>query len=59
MRLYRIVLPYAVFGVITDVRGTIIEAAPIAKWSIGKKISWLAAYCANKCRSSVQQIGGS
>lgn len=44
-RLYRVVLSYAVFGVITE-KGTITQTAPIAKWAIGKDIvtyfSWVA-----------------
>ena len=35
---YRIVLPYAVFGIETDEQDIIIKTAPIAKWALGKGI---------------------
>jgi len=38
--LYRIVLPYAVYGIVTNKDNIIIDAAPIAKWSIGKDINY-------------------
>ena len=47
-RLYRIVLPYAAFGVIVDFRGTVIETAPIARWSKGRHISTLRRYAFGK-----------
>lgn len=49
--LYYIDLPYACFGVVTEMsKGNeyIIESAPIAKWSIGKEISTLKKFVENK-----------
>lgn len=46
-RLVRIVLPHAVFGLIAR-DGRIIEAAPIARWTLGKTEAEVAGYYRRK-----------
>jgi len=46
-QLYRIVLSYACFGIVVR-NGTIIAAAPIAKWSVGKKLNTMVQYVRRK-----------
>ena len=36
MRLVRVVLPRATYGLLIDERGVVRDAAPIARWMIGK-----------------------
>lgn len=40
-------LPYATFGVAVQA-GTVVAAAPIARWAIGKDESYVAAYFRRK-----------
>ena len=47
-RLYRIVAPHFVAGVIVSHTGTIIEAAPILSYARRRPIEWLAAYVAKR-----------
>jgi len=46
--LYWIDVNYATFGVVTDGAGVIVETAPIAKWTLGKHISYVRDYYVNK-----------
>ena len=46
-RLIRVVLPYAVFGLVA-VDGRIVDAAPIARWTVGKTEAEVAAYYRRK-----------
>jgi len=54
---YRIVLPYACFSidVLAD-RGTIIDAAPIARWAIGKSFTSFVGWVKHK-GGSVKLLG--
>lgn len=47
MKLYRVVLPYAVFGVLVD-NEIIVHCAPIAYWARGMPIGKLAAWVSKK-----------
>lgn len=43
--LWRIVLPYACFGICENALGVVVRAPPIAKWCVGKRIEQvLGAY---------------
>jgi hypothetical protein len=42
--LYRVVLPYAVAGVIADDAGIIRRAAPILRWAVGRPVAALARW---------------
>jgi hypothetical protein len=45
--LYRVVLPYAVFGI--EGRGnTVIEAAPIGRWMVGRSLEYISAWLSRK-----------
>ena len=45
--LYRVVLPYAVFGVVA--RGNLVaETAPIGKWMLGKPLNAIRAWVIGK-----------
>lgn len=44
---YRIVLRYACYAI--EIRdGAIVDAAPIAKWAIGKKLNWFKGWVEKK-----------
>jgi len=45
--LWRIVLPYAVFGVIVK-NDIVVDSAPIGKWMIGKTLNFIQLWVANK-----------
>jgi len=45
--LWRIVLPYAVFGVIVK-NNIIVDSAPIGKWMIGRTLDFIQSWIANK-----------
>lgn len=45
--LYRITLPYAVFGIIVS-NSTVIQAAPIGRWMIGKGIMGIQRWVLGK-----------
>jgi len=45
--LWRIVLPYAVFGVIVK-NNIIVDSAPIGKWMIGRTLDFIQLWIANK-----------
>lgn len=45
--LWRIVLPYAVFGIIV-VDNIIVNSAPIGKWMIGKTLDFIQTWVASK-----------
>jgi hypothetical protein len=45
--LYRVTLSYACYGVVVR-DGQIIEAAPIARWSVGKPLAQFAAWVRKK-----------
>lgn len=40
--------PFATFALMFDEQGTIFEAAPVAKWTIGKKIDYCIHYFSGK-----------
>jgi hypothetical protein len=42
--LYRFSLPWATFGVVVGDNNFVIDAAPIARWTIGKHITHVQAY---------------
>jgi hypothetical protein len=46
--LYQIDLPYACFGIETDEQGIVINCAPIAHWTRGKKIDKIIEYYKKK-----------
>lgn len=54
--LYSIDVPYACFGIITDETGLIIETAPIAKWAIGKYISYVKYYFEKHKNGTVEKV---
>ena len=54
LMLYRVELSYAVFGIITQ-GNTIIDAAPIGKWMIGKSIMYVGEWIAKK-HGTLRQI---
>jgi len=54
--LYSVGVPYACFGIITDETGLITETAPIAKWAIGKYISYVKHYFETKKSGTVTQV---
>ena len=39
VRLFRVVLHYAVFGIIVDENNIVINSAPIGRWMVNKKLS--------------------
>jgi hypothetical protein len=41
-------LPWATFGLIGERGGNIVEAPPIARWSVGKKASYVIRYYQDK-----------
>lgn len=43
----RVVLPYAVFGVVVE-DGKVTMAAPIGRWMIGKKLSYVKTWVERK-----------
>jgi hypothetical protein len=45
--LYRVVLSYACYGVWVE-NGVIVDAAPIARWAIGKSISYFEGWVRKK-----------
>lgn len=45
--LYRVLLPYATFGIIIN-GGRCVEAAPIGKWMIGKTLEYLTGWVRTK-----------
>lgn len=45
---YRIEMPRAVFAVVTDRQRAIREAAPIARWAIGKPLGTLIGWVLKK-----------
>ena len=45
--LVRVVAPHFVAGLVA-VDGVVTEAAPILRWTIGKRSAWLAAYFKRK-----------
>lgn len=45
--LYYISLPYATFGLVVE-KGIVIEAAPIAKWTLNKQIDVVEKYYLKK-----------
>lgn len=47
-RLYRIVLPYACFGVDVDDNGQVVDAAPIGRWMIGKSLELITRWVRGK-----------
>lgn len=47
MNTYWISLPYATFG-ITEQDGIVREAAPIAKWCVGKRLDTVLSYYRRK-----------
>ena len=51
---YRIELPYACFGVVVD-KGKIVEAAPIARWTIGKDAKAVFEYF-KKTKGKVERL---
>jgi hypothetical protein len=54
--LWRVVLPYGVFGLITDHKGKVIKSAPMGKWTIGKHISDVKYYYETKKKGFVQEV---
>ena len=49
--LYRIVLPYACYGVVVDNRGIVINAPPIARGFMRQDISVLSNFVRSRCGS--------
>ena len=47
MTLHWVSLPYATFGIITDA-GRVVDAAPIARWTIGKPDRYVYSYYLRK-----------
>jgi hypothetical protein len=45
--LVRVIAPHFVAGLVVEGE-TVVEAAPILKWTIGKQRGWLRAYFAEK-----------
>ena len=37
--MYQIILPYAVFGIVTDEQGIVVASAPIGDWMKGKHLN--------------------
>lgn len=56
MRLWQVRLSYAVFGVITDALGVVVEAAPVGRWMVGKSIDVVRRWVASK-RGDVVDLG--
>ncbi len=44
MRILRIELPYATFGLDLNDENRVATAAPIARWTIGKSLSYVSRY---------------
>ena len=56
--LYQVTLPYACFGLITDslINGTVRDAAPIGKWMVGKRLSFIVEWVGRK-KGKVEYVG--
>ena len=54
--LYYVDVSYACFGIVTDTTGQITKTAPIAKWTIGKYISYVKHYFETKKGGVVTQV---
>ena len=46
--LLRVILPYAVAGMISDEDGNILHAAPILSWTVGKKANYVLKWVKSK-----------
>lgn len=54
-RLWWIKTHYACFGV-ESVDKLVVDAAPIARWSIGKDIDWVLHYYQDKKRAEIKLV---
>jgi hypothetical protein len=48
MMLYRITAPHFCAGLVTDLPGRVVTAAPILRWAVGKTVAELFQYCHKK-----------
>jgi len=55
-RWYRVVLPYAVFGIEATSDGLVTQSAPIGKWMVGKPLGVIMDWVENK-GGKVKRIG--
>jgi hypothetical protein len=46
--LYQITAPHFTAGIVTNLAGTTVEAAPILAWTRGKTVSEITQYCVRK-----------
>lgn len=53
-KLYSIDTGYANFGIIAE-NGIVVEAAPIANWTVGKRIEYVLDYYRTKKRASIYE----
>ena len=47
MKTYRITLPYACYSIDVNL-GTVIDAAPIARWAISRNLTWFKTWVKRK-----------
>jgi hypothetical protein len=52
--LYHIDIAYACFGIV-EKDGVVVEAAPIAKWTIGKEINFVLEYYKFRKKAKIAQ----
>lgn len=53
---FRCVTPWAVFAVVAE-NGIVVEAAPIARWSVGKPLRTLEHYLRRRNGSATRMAG--
>lgn len=53
--LYQIKVSYACFGIVAK-NGVVVEAAPIAKWTVGKDIQYVLNYYRTRKRAVIEEI---
>ena len=55
-RVYQIVVDYACFGIVTNSKGKVVQAAPIAKWAKGKDINEVLKYYITKKNAQITYV---
>ena len=57
MRLYYIDLPYACYGIVVDESDAVVDAAPIARWMLGKSFEGIIVPWLMRKAAKFQLIG--